>query len=348
MVANTSSVVVVGAGIMGASVAWHLARLGARVTVLEQGARPAAGVTRWSYGWVGTASASASENPVALNATLQAIADFRRLALDLGPLPVAARGALVWLDNDEQTACLIDQQQAAGVRLHPLDAQQASALEPCLVTPPRLAAWAPDDFAVEPVALTRQLLHGAKQAGAQVLYGRCVDGLEMNNGRVTAALCAGERFAAHTVVLANADAAIGLAGQQAFQLPILTKPAVLMRFSAPAGVVRHLVYGNGLELRPALEGGVACAEDAPAEGEAGLPALAEHTAEAIKRMFIGTSGLSLRAVSICRRPMTQGGEPVRGYLPGAHGVYALIAHPGVILAPYLGRLAAEEIVQAGC
>ncbi|WP_315292574.1 FAD-dependent oxidoreductase, partial [Pseudomonas oleovorans] len=35
MGANTSSVVVVGGGIMGASIAWHLARLGARVTVLE-------------------------------------------------------------------------------------------------------------------------------------------------------------------------------------------------------------------------------------------------------------------------------------------------------------------------
>ncbi|WP_145256854.1 MULTISPECIES: NAD(P)/FAD-dependent oxidoreductase [Pseudomonas] len=345
MGANTSSVVVVGGGIMGASIAWHLARLGARVTVLEQGSRAASGVTRWSYGWVGTASASASDNPAAFSSTLQAIADFNRLALDLGPLPVAARGAMVWLDNDAQTAALIDQQRSAGVNLQPLDAQQISALEPCMITPPALAAWAPDDFAVEPVALAKMLLSGAEQAGAEVLYGRRVDGIETHNGRVTAARCATQTYAADTVVLANAGAAIGLAAGVGLPLPLLTRPAVLMRFAAPAGVVRHLVYGNGLELRPALEGGVACAEEAPAEGEAGLPALVERTTKAIRQMFIGATALSLRAVSIGHRPMTPEGKPVMGYLPGVEGVYALVAHPGIVLAPHLGRLAAEEIVR---
>ncbi|HCL51730.1 MAG TPA: hypothetical protein DIC37_00960, partial [Pseudomonas sp.] len=297
MGANTSSVVVVGGGIMGASIAWHLARLGARVTVLEQGSRAASGVTRWSYGWVGTASASASDNPAAFSSTLQAIADFKRLALDLGPLPIAARGAMVWLENDAQTSALINQQRSAGVNLQPLNAQQISALEPCMITPPALAAWAPDDFAVEPVALAKMLLSGAEQAGAEILYGRRVDGIDTHNGRVTAARCTAQTYAADTVVLANAGAAIGLAAGVGLPLPLLTRPAVLMRFAAPAGVVRHLVCGNGLELRPALEGGVACAEEAPAEGEAGLPALVELTTKAIRQMFIGATALSLRAVS---------------------------------------------------
>lgn len=56
-------VVVVGAGIIGASVSWHLARKGARVTVIEKGSSPANGVTRWSYGWVGTSSSLPSDDP---------------------------------------------------------------------------------------------------------------------------------------------------------------------------------------------------------------------------------------------------------------------------------------------
>jgi len=36
--------------------------------------------------------------------------------------------------------------------------------------------------------------------------------------------------------------------------------------------------------------------------------------------------------------------PVRGFL--VEGLYVLVAHPGVILAPRLGRLAAGEIIQA--
>ena len=45
MSANNVDVVVVGAGIMGASSAWHLATKGARVVVLEQDAAPAMGST---------------------------------------------------------------------------------------------------------------------------------------------------------------------------------------------------------------------------------------------------------------------------------------------------------------
>ena len=44
-------VVVVGADTVGASVAYHLARRGAAVTVLEAG-RPGGGVTGAAFGWI--------------------------------------------------------------------------------------------------------------------------------------------------------------------------------------------------------------------------------------------------------------------------------------------------------
>ncbi|SEU36470.1 FAD dependent oxidoreductase [Burkholderia cepacia] len=96
---NPLRVVVVGGGIVGASIAWHLARLGAQVTLLEKQPAAAGGATHWSFGWVGTGSA---------------LPEFARLARELGPLPVTTRGALVWLDSDAQTAALIDEQRAAG------------------------------------------------------------------------------------------------------------------------------------------------------------------------------------------------------------------------------------------
>lgn len=83
-------VVVVGAGIMGASAAWHLARKGARVTVLEKGSSPASGVTRWSYGWVGTSSSLPSDDPSNFISKVQAAVEFKRLERELGPLPIAA------------------------------------------------------------------------------------------------------------------------------------------------------------------------------------------------------------------------------------------------------------------
>ncbi|MNH48343.1 hypothetical protein D3C79_1121240 [compost metagenome] len=45
------------------------------------------------------------------------------------------------------------------------------------------------------------------------------------------------------------------------------------------------------------------------------------------------------------RPKTNDGLPLRTFLPGFEGLYVAVAHPGVILAPLLGRLASEDILK---
>jgi glycine/D-amino acid oxidase-like deaminating enzyme len=47
----TRRVVVIGAGIVGASIAYHLARRGAAVTVLDRG-QPAGEATEKSFAWI--------------------------------------------------------------------------------------------------------------------------------------------------------------------------------------------------------------------------------------------------------------------------------------------------------
>ena len=131
-------VVVVGAGIMGASIAWHLARTDARVTVLEKRSEPAGGVTHWSFGWVGTGGSLPSGDASYFALETEAVAEFARLRSQLGSLPIAARGALVWLDTEEETSTLIAEQQAAGVRIEALSSAQVTEREPRLAAPPAL------------------------------------------------------------------------------------------------------------------------------------------------------------------------------------------------------------------
>lgn len=336
-------VLVVGGGIMGASAAWHLTHLGAKVTVLEQKPEPARGATRWSYGWVGTSSAFPSDSAIPFASTLDAISEFYRLERGLGSLPVVARGAIVWLDTEEQTLKLIQEQRSAGVDMKSLCPRQVGELEPRLAHPPSIAAWAPNDFAVEPVALTTQLLAAAREAGAETAYYQNIEAIETRNGRTIGVRCNGLSQAADVVLLANGAAAIPLAAQVGIDLPLITRPAVLMRFTAKAGLARHLLYGEGLELRPGENGRLVCAEDCPDTGEAGLANLADQTARIIKRMFATSSKPTLCSANIGHRPMTRNGLPLQTFLAGIRGLYALVAHPGVILAPRLGRMAAKDI-----
>jgi glycine/D-amino acid oxidase-like deaminating enzyme len=117
-----------------------------------------------------------------------------------------------------------------------------------------------------------------------------------------------------------------------------------MRFSGEAGVLLHLVYGEGVELRPGLAGDLVSAEDYPGEGQAGLVALADQTAKTIARMFATSTRPTLLSVNAAFRPMTADGAPVRRFIPNVEDLYAIVAHPGVILAPQLGRLAADEVL----
>jgi glycine/D-amino acid oxidase-like deaminating enzyme len=339
-------IVVVGAGIMGASIAWHLARMGARVTVIEKRSEPASGVTRWSYGWVGTAGSLPSADASYFALEMEAVAEFTRLRSQLGSLPIAARGALVWLDTEEETSTLISEQQAAGVRMEALSSAQVAEREPRLAAPPALAAWALDDFAVEPIDLTLQLLAGAEAAGAEVVCKTTVDAIETRGGRVVGVRTGEDRISADTVVLACAGSALPLVGALGIALPIKEEPAVLMRFAAEPGLMHHLLCGRGLELRPGLSGGLVSAARFPDEGEIGLARLAERTIEKIAGQFTPVPDLTLLSVNAAYRPLTRDGSPLRKFLPGIAGLYTVVAHPGVILAPYLGRLAAQDIVEA--
>ena len=75
--AKNDRVVIAGAGIIGASIAYHLAKRGANVTVLEK-QRPGAGATEKSFAWIN----SFSKQPRSYyDLNLYGIAGWRRLSL---------------------------------------------------------------------------------------------------------------------------------------------------------------------------------------------------------------------------------------------------------------------------
>ena len=73
------SVIIAGAGIVGATLAYHLASAGASVTIIER-SRPASGVTARSFAWINVIHGNAADLARLRN---PAIADWRRLEREL-------------------------------------------------------------------------------------------------------------------------------------------------------------------------------------------------------------------------------------------------------------------------
>ncbi|GLO13806.1 D-amino-acid oxidase [Pseudomonas putida] len=343
MAGKAPHVIVIGAGILGASIAWHLSGR-ARVTVLEVKSAPAKGVTGHSYGWVGTGSRIPSEQPASFALEQHALLEFPLLEALLGPLPVAAQGALIWLDDQQQTCSMLAEQQAAGVNMVAVGREAVHQLQPGLVDVPEMALWAPDDFAVEPDVLTCRLLSAAQDKGAVVRGDTRVLAVEMRGERVIGVRTTQGVVGADIVVLANAMGAQALASPLGINLPIYEEAAVLLRFEAAGVALRHLLCADALELRPGLGGGLVSAADLPLDGEAGLAELGRDSVRAISDLFGLQGDIVLQSIKAVARPKTRDGTPLRTFLPKVEGLYAAVAHPGVILAPLLGRLVSEDIL----
>lgn len=336
-------VLVVGGGVVGASVAWHLTQAGAAVTLIDQGPGSRPSATAASFGWVGASASTPSDDPDAFALRLWALEEFKRLERTLGSLPVTVRGALSWGATGDETAALIAEHLAAGSRIESLSAAQVRQKEPSLAVVPDLALWAPDDFALEPVDLARCFIQAAQAGGATILSGTAQRVLSVG-GQVTGVELQGQAIFADRVVLANAYGALALAASVGVALPIEQQPAVLLRLDADRNLVRHLLCAQDLELRPGKERGLMSALDYPLEGEAALQSLAEETCQSIAQLLQLPSVPRVLSIEVGQRPMASNKQVLCGPVGAVEGLSAVVAHPGVILAPLLGRLCTQAVL----
>ena len=91
---DANRIVVVGAGIIGASIAYHLVKRGAKVAIVDA-VRPGAGATEKSFGWI---NATFSKRPQAyFDLNQLGLAGWRRLETELGgELKVQWGGSVAW------------------------------------------------------------------------------------------------------------------------------------------------------------------------------------------------------------------------------------------------------------
>ena len=81
-----------------------------------------------------------------------------------------------------------------------------------------------------------------------------------------------------------------------------------------------------------------------AEGEA-RDALVGEVLKTLRRHFCGSESIELLHVETGWRPMPADGMPIVGFVPSAPNLYLAVMHPGIVMAPVMGRLAVEEIVR---
>lgn len=322
-------IVVIGAGIVGASLAYHLAAKGAKVSVVEAEGI-ASGVTGSSFAWINTSHPE--PDPIALLRGA-AINEYHRLESRLPGLSIRWTGALSY------TAC--DNQMSA----NRVARSQIRDLEPNLKHPPEFALYAAEQGALDAVAATHALIAGAQANGAKVFTHTRVLGFITQDDKVTGIETSTGIFDADIVVLAAGTGITKLTDMLQVPLPIAASPAIFIRYTSQPNLVHTLISSPEMEVRQSADGRLLAAEDYVDDTPQNQPAaVALRTAKAIQNELNGVVCIEPEQACVGLRPMPVDGIPIIGYLPNVGGVYVCAMHPGVALAAIVGRLASEEMV----
>ncbi|HUA31507.1 MAG TPA: FAD-dependent oxidoreductase, partial [Streptosporangiaceae bacterium] len=232
---------VIGAGAIGASCAYHLARAGVDVLVAEAFAGPAEGSTGRSFASIRSQWADPLNIEISWRSTRAYRAFPDQHGIDVGYRPT---GYLLLVPDAQWPAHLaaVDLQRAHGVPVDVLDLAAAAQITPLNHDGVAGATWGPADGVVDPHLATAAYLRLARNAGARVRFGHRVTAIAReNDGADWTVTAGGQTVQARHLV----NAAGGWAGEVA-ALAGLTVPVTHSRrniYATAPGALDRLNIG---------------------------------------------------------------------------------------------------------
>lgn len=217
---SSPDVLIIGGGIVGAASAYHVARQGASVTLLEAN-ELASGATGRNLGyiWIHTRRPGPE---------LELVMHLRR---ELEELPgmldddfgLQTEGGMLYVHTEAQLETLrefVERRQADGVDMRLIDGDEARSLAPILPDTVIGASFCADDAQMESPRYVRAFAKAAERHGARVLEHAPVRGLERDGSRIARVVTESETFTPGRVVVAAGAWTPELLRQVGAEIPI--------------------------------------------------------------------------------------------------------------------------------
>ena len=356
---SSTDVAIIGAGVIGLSIAWRLAASGLAVTVFER-EEAGAGASHAATGMLAAATElePGGDDLLALalesqqqwpgfRAALEAEAGMEIDYRDEGTLEIA-----LGRDEVERLRFRHRLQTRAGLATQWLDGACVRAREPALRPSVSAGIFCPGDHQVDPRRLVAVLLRALAARGGVVLERLPVLALDRAGGRVTGVVTRQGVCRATTVVLANgAWAGTGELFGGALAVPVrpLKGQALALRASARTGIPAHVVWTEQVHLAPKADGRLIvgatveeCGFDR-AVSAGGVFALLEGA----RRALPSIEDMEIEAIWTGLRPTSDDDAPILGATALAGLALATGHHRnGILLAPVTAQ-AIRDLVVAG-
>lgn len=350
-------IAVVGAGVIGATVAARLAQRGAEVTLLDQSS-PGSGTTSTSYAWI---NSNGKEPPAYYRLNLAGLEAHVRLS------PVDDSG---WLGTGGHVEFAVDDHHRANLAarierlrswnygVEVITADQARVLLPDVEIPEAvqlIAHYTGEGYAY-PAKYLAHMLGEVREAGVTVRTDTAVTALEASDEGADVRLADGTSLKVDMVVSAVGRWTREFAAMAGANVPVL-------EFSTPGDTVvgylaitnplpvrlSRLITSPWLNVRPAGGGRLMLqALDLDATADPGnVPgpdsALAQTFLQRLRTLIANAEGARIQEILVGQRAMPEDGRTIVGPAPEAPWLYVIATHSGITLAPYLGEAVAAEI-----
>ncbi|WJH40842.1 FAD-binding oxidoreductase [Aliirhizobium terrae] len=335
------SITVIGGGIIGASIAWHLTTAGAKVRLVCETTGGVA--TPNSFAWI---NASWGNPHDYFKLRMRAIAEWSRLKGEVPDLPLSFRGGICWDMPEDDLIAYAENHAAWGYDINRIDAAAISAREPALAAVPALALDVPVEGVAEPQETAEMLIADAKRRGMELVENVHVTGLRKDEaGRIISIATDHGEWPAEEVVLAAGAATAELAATIGVDVPLETPPGLLVHSKPAAPLINGLVIAPELHLRQTAEGRLVAGTDFGGMDPGTDPdGAAEELFAKVKAFVRDGESLEMDFYTIGYRPTPEDGFPIVGRADGVEGLYLAVTHSGITLAPALGLFAAREIL----
>ncbi len=247
-------VVIVGGGIVGASAALALAERGVTVALCEKGIVGGEQSGR-NWGWCRKQGRDPRELPL----MVESMRLWDRLAARVGT-DVGFRAAGIFYLARDEAALAKHEAWIEAARPFQLDSRLIGRAELARLLPGSPRAWAgalhtASDGRAEPQKAASAIARAAAAAGAAVLTGCAVRGVERQAGRVSAAITERGRIGCSTLVLAGGAWSRLFLGSLGLTFPQLAVRASVMRTAPRVGGPEGAAKGPGFAFRKRLDGG---------------------------------------------------------------------------------------------
>ncbi len=346
---QTADVAIIGGGVIGCSIAYHLAQLGVTDVVVFERKRIASGATGICPGGIRQQFEGEAECVLAQRSMrfFERVNEFLEPEM---PFVLERTGYLFLAENEERLARFrrnVEMQNRLGIPSRVVDSKQIGEIVPAMVREGILggAFCAEDGFLEDCDGVTNRLLRRARDRGARLEFD-AITQIEAKN-RTWDLATGAQRWNVGKVVLAAGVDTAGLARTAGLELPIRAERRRLA-YTEPFSekVLPPLVVAFGRSFAgKQLSNGVFYLGWLGETGDSDDLTFVERALSGGETLFPLLAELPVRRVITGYYDQTPDARPILGSVPGFDGLYvaAGFSGHGFMLAPAVGEMLARLV-----